>query len=209
MLNSDIQKDKSDSNPIAEGVAASAEIQTKQPAGTFKWYILNVVSGQENKIATEIRSMMTNGAFQGRIAEVLVPTKSLIKVKRGQKVQEQQKLFPSYIFISCDLSPEIRSALKSIPKAIGFLGGSNQPEAVSSEKMAGIISMISNEVSDNKVMRFEIGETLNINEGPFESFTGTVESYDSERQKVKLSVLIFGRATSVELDINQVDRPSE
>lgn len=175
---------------------------------SFKWYILNVVSGQENKISNEIKSMMMNQNFIEKISEVLIPTKPVLKVKRGQKVQEQQKLFPGYIFVKCSLSPEIRSALKAIPKAIDFLGGNN-PEAVLEEKMANIIGLTTNQIPDNKTLRYEIGETLIINEGPFESFTGTVESFDGDRQKVKLSVLIFGRSTSVELDVNQVERQKE
>lgn len=194
---------------VSEILRAEASAVPSSKTANAKWYIVNVVSGQENKIASEIKSMMISGSFHDQIFEVLVPTKSLIKVKRGQKVQEQQKLFPGYIFVNCNLSLALRSAIKSIPKVMTFLGGNNNPEAVSDEKMAGVIGLISSEISDQKNLRFELGETLSINEGPFESFTGTVESFDSERQKVKLSVLIFGRATSVELDINQVERAND
>lgn len=91
---------------------------------------------------------------------------------------------------------------------MGFLGGKNNPQPVSQEKMDEILNSTQQLVADNKNLNFDIGETLKINEGPFESFTGVVEDYDAEKQKIKISVLIFGRATSVELDVNQVEKVS-
>lgn len=175
---------------------------------TNNWYILNVMAGQENKIAAEIKSMILRGAASGHITEVLVPTKPIIKVKKGQKVQEAQKLFPGYVFIHANLSGDLYSLINSIPKVMGFLGGKNNPQPVAELKMQEILNLSSTEIADNKHVIFEIGETLNVIEGPFESFSGVVEDFDVEKQKVKISVLIFGRATSVELDINQVEKVS-
>jgi transcription termination/antitermination protein NusG len=171
-----------------------------------KWYILNVMAGQENKIATEIKSMITRKVLGSEISEVLVPTKPTIKIKKGQKVQELQKIFPGYIFINADLGGEIYNLLNSIPKTMGFLGSKNNPQPISEDKMQDIIKLSSNNESDNKNLAFEIGETLNIIEGPFESFSGVVEEYDIEKQKIKISVSIFGRATSVELAVDQVEK---
>lgn len=173
-----------------------------------KWYILNVMAGQENKVASEIRSMIAHGVVGNTIHEVLIPVKSVIKIKKGQKVQEAQKLFPGYVFISTSAVKEIMGALHSIPKVMGFLGGKNDPKPVQDLKMQEILNLSLEKESDIKNVIFEIGETLNIVEGPFESFSGTVEEFDIEKQKVKISVLIFGRATSVELDISQVERIS-
>ena len=91
---------------------------------------------------------------------------------------------------------------------MGFLGGKNTPQAVADDKMLDILKLTSEQETDNKNIYFEIGETLNITEGPFESFSGVVEEFDSEKQKIKISVLIFGRATSVELNVNQVEKIS-
>ncbi len=173
-----------------------------------KWYILNVMAGQENKIASEIKSMMLRGTISNYISEVLVPTKTIVKIKKRQKVQEAQKLFPGYVFINANLSGDVYSLINSIPKVMGFLGGKNSPQPVEEAKMAEILNLSSAQAQDNKNVVFEIGETLNIIEGPFESFSGAVEDFDVEKQKVKISVLIFGRATSVELDINQVEKVS-
>jgi len=173
-----------------------------------KWYILNVMAGQESKIAADIKSLITRGTLKKSVAEVLVPSKPIVKIKKGQKVQETQKLFPGYVFVNANLSGDAYSIINSIPKVMGFLGSKNNPQPVAEAKMLDILKLSTDQTVDSKNIMFEIGEVLNIIEGPFESFSGAVEDFDSEKQKVKISVLIFGRATSVELDINQVEKVS-
>lgn len=173
-----------------------------------KWYILNVMAGQENNVASDIKSLMIRGNVGRYIKEVIVPTKSAVKVKKGQKVQEMQKIFPGYVFINANLDSEAYNLINSIPKVMGFLGGKNNPKSVDESKMKEIVLLSSEQNVDSRNIAFEIGETLSITEGPFESFSGVVEEFDAEKQKVKISVLIFGRATSVELDINQVEKVS-
>lgn len=173
-----------------------------------KWYIVNVMAGQENKVAADIKSMISRGALAKYVAEVLVPIKQIVKIKKGQKVQEAQKLFPGYVFVNANLSGDAYNSINAIPKVMGFLGSKNNPQPVSEIKMQEILRLSSEQVPDNKNIMFEVGETLNVIEGPFESFSGVVEDFDAEKQKVKISVLIFGRATSVELDINQVEKLS-
>jgi transcriptional antiterminator NusG len=126
--------------------------------------------------------------------------------KKGQKVQELQKLFPGYVFINANLAGEAYGIINSIPKVMGFLGGKNTPQQVAAAKMEEILKLSSEQTIDPKHTAFEIGETLTVTDGPFESFTGVVEDFDAEKQKVKISVLIFGRATSVELEVTQVEK---
>ena len=173
-----------------------------------KWYILNVMAGQENKVATDIKSMILRGVLGHYVTDVLVPSKQIVKIKKGQKVQEAQKLFPGYVFINANINSNAYNLLNAIPKVMGFLGSKNNPEPVTDEKMQTILNLSNEQIADNKNVIFEIGETLNVIEGPFESFSGAVEEFDSEKQKVKISILIFGRATSVELDISQVEKIS-
>ena len=173
-----------------------------------KWYIVNVMAGQENKVADTIKSMILRGDLDNHVSEALVPTKPIIKIKKGQRVQEGQKLFPGYVFINSTLNGDVCSLVNSIPKVMGFLGGKNNPKPVASDKMEEILSLSNAKEVDARSILFEAGETLNVIEGPFESFSGVVEDFDAEKQKVKISVLIFGRATSVELDINQVEKIS-
>jgi transcriptional antiterminator NusG len=173
-----------------------------------KWYILNVMAGQENKVATDIKSMILRGVLGHYVTDVLVPSKQIVKIKKGQKVQEAQKLFLGYVFINANINSNAYNLLNAIPKVMGFLGSKNNPEPVADEKMQTILNLSNEQIADNKNVIFEIGETLNVIEGPFESFSGAVEEFDSEKQKVKISILIFGRATSVELDISQVEKIS-
>jgi transcriptional antiterminator NusG len=173
-----------------------------------KWFILNVMAGQEKRIANDIKSMIMKGQLDKYVYDVIIPSKSIVKIKKGQKVQEDQRLFPGYVFINANLNSEAYNLINSIPKVMGFLGSKNNPEPVGEAKMQEILNLHSQEAIDNKYMMFEVGEALNIIEGPFESFSGVVEEFDSEKQKVKISVLIFGRATSVELDVNQVEKVS-
>jgi len=171
-----------------------------------KWYILNVVAGQEQKIAGDIKSMISS-QLHGYVEEVLVPCKQVVKIKKGQKVQESQKLFPGYIFVKANLNSNAYNIINTIPKSLGFLGGKNNPEAVPEKKMKDIFSLVSSDNADNnKNQAFEVGETLNVIEGPFESFSGVVEEFDHEKQRVRILILIFGRATSVELDVSQVEK---
>lgn len=173
---------------------------------TNKWYILNVVAGQENKVASEIKSMILRGILGNTVADAIVPTKPIIKIKKGQKVQEMQKLFPGYVFINANLATDAYNTLNAIPKVMGFLGGKNNPQPVADAKIEDILKLSSEQNLDQKNVAFEIGEILTVTDGPFESFTGAVEDFDIEKQKVKISVLIFGRATSVELDVTQVEK---
>jgi transcriptional antiterminator NusG len=172
---------------------------------TNMWYILNVISGQEQKISNEIK-LMIGKSLGDYVLDALVPCKQIIKIKKGQKVQENQKLFPGYVFINANLNSHVHNIINAIPKVMGFLGGKNSPQRVSDNKMKDIFSLTSNSGDNKKTQIFEIGETLNVIDGPFESFSGTVEEFDGEKQRVKISVLIFGRATSVELDINQIEK---
>jgi len=173
-----------------------------------KWYIVNVMAGQENKIVSDIKSMIARGVLGSNVTEVMAPTKPIIKIKKGQKVQEMQKIFPGYVFVCANINGEVYNQINSIPKVTGFLGAKNKPQPVSEEKINEILKLSSEQISENKNISFDIGETVTITEGPFESFSGIVEEFDHEKQKLKISVLIFGRATSVELDINQVEKVS-
>ena len=180
----------------------------QQENNNNKWYILNVMAGQENKVAADVKSLMLRGGAGEHIGDAIVPTKPMMKIKKGQKVQEMQKLFPGYVFINANLATEAYNVINAIPKVMGFLGGKNNPQPVTEEKVQEILKASSEEAVDTKNITFDIGETLNIIEGPFESFSGSVEEFDVEKQKVKISVSIFGRATSVELDVNQVEKIS-
>jgi transcriptional antiterminator NusG len=169
------------------------------------WYILKVVSGQEKKISSRIDSLLKEEKIL--IDEVFVPFKKVTKIKRGKKIEDQEKLFSGYVFVKFDLNINSQSSIVAIPKVSGFLGGKN-PTAVSKSKMDDIFNMVSNNnvvaVDNEKI--FRIGEIVNVIDGSFDSFSGSVESFDIEKERVKISISIFGRLTSVELHYYQVKK---
>lgn len=177
-----------------------------QENNKYKWYILNVMAGQEAKISAEIKSMIAQGVFSENVVDAVVPCQQVLKIKRGKRVQDSQKLFPGYVFVNANINSDAYSALNAIPKVLGFLGSKNKPEEVSQEKMESILSSAESQESGGSNAVFEVGETLNVIKGPFESFNGVVEEFDADKKKVKISILIFGRATSVELELNQVEK---
>jgi transcriptional antiterminator NusG len=172
------------------------------------WYIVNVLAGQENKILNEIKSSSIKYFYSDKIEDIIVPIKKVIKIKKGKKIEESQKIFPGYIFIKAELDSSLINYVNSIQKVIGFLGPKNNPEKVPVDKIQKIFDQINDNSGESAKINFELGEILKVIDGPFESFTGNVESFDQEKQKVRISISIFGRATSVELEINQVEKIS-
>ena len=167
-----------------------------------KWYILNIMSGQEVNVAEDIRQ-------NSMIDEVIVPMKSEMRVKRGKKVRHDIKLFPGYIFIKAVLNSDLKKFIRSIPRPVSFLGGMNSPKEVSKAEIIKIKQKVDEGERDknDKVLVFEIGEVVKVTDGPFESFQGTVESFNAEKQRIRISISIFGRPTSVELEASsQVEK---
>ncbi len=172
----------------------------------YKWYILNVVAGQEAKVLLDIKSAIARGITSDFIQDAMVPSKLVVKVKRGQKKEEEQRLFPGYVFVNSNLEGDTYNFLNSIPKVSGFLGSKNNPQPVSQDKVDQILRSIEDQVEQEKNSIFEVGDMVKINDGPFESFSGSVESFDQEKKKIKVSVSIFGRTTEIELDLSQVEK---
>jgi transcription termination/antitermination protein NusG len=170
---------------------------------TFKWYIVNVVSGQEQNVCNEINRIADKK--QG-IDKAFVPMKKVLKIKRGKKVEDVQKIFPSYVFAHLDLSLGIYDDVRSIPKVLGFLGSKIKPQIVSDEKVESILNKIEAQESEEEKVNYEIGDAVKVIEGPFESFTGTVEGKEENKKLLKISISIFGRPTVVDLDISKVEK---
>jgi len=176
----------------------------------YKWYIANVVAGQENKVCNEIKNIIERNADNENfsIKNALVPIKMVTKIKNGKKVQDEQRLFPGYVFVNmCLENTDASTIIRSIPKVMGFLGSKSRPQVVPESKVQGIINKMENaSVNESEEFHFEVGESVKIIQGPFESFTGIVEEADNEKKRLKLSVTIFGRTTSVDLDVSQVEK---
>lgn len=172
-----------------------------------RWYVLHVYSGFENKVAESIKDKAAKNGMSDRVEEVLIPTEEVVEVKRGQKVNREQKFMPGYVLVKIDMDDEVWHMVKNVPKVTGFLGAGNKPSPISDKEAERLLKQIQEGVERPKPsVRFEIGEEVKVSDGPFASFNGTVEEVDEEKGKLKVSVSIFGRATPVELEYGQVEK---
>jgi transcription termination/antitermination protein NusG len=184
--------------------AAPASVKAK---GKHRWFILHAHTNFEKKVAQQIREKAVQQGLTELIEEVVVPSEEVMEVRRGKKATAERKLFPGYVLVKMELTDASWHMVKNIEKVTGFLGGSGRPQPVPQREIDEIFRQIQAGTGGAKhSVIYEVGDTVKITDGPFDSFTGVVEEVDHEREKVKVSVSIFGRATPVELDYTQVQK---
>lgn len=172
-----------------------------------RWYVLHVYSGFEKKIAEQITETARKKGLSESISEIMVPTEEVVEMRRGKKVSSERKFFPGYVLIKMEMNDNLWHMVKDIPKVTDFLGANNKPAPVSEKEAQRLIQQVQEGVDRPKPsITFDIGEELKVVDGPFASFNGMVEQIDEDKQKLKVSVSIFGRATPVELDYTQVEK---
>ncbi len=169
----------------------------------FKWYTIAAYSGSESKVADDINKLaLTNS----NIKEAFVPTKRVFKVLKGKKVEADQKVFPNYVFVNIIANRATLDILRTLPKVMGFLGSNPlRPESVPNAKIDKMkkeaqVSVVAEED------KFEIGDTVKIKEGHFESFTGVVDGKDESKNILKIAISIFGRNTIIDIDSSKVEK---
>jgi transcriptional antiterminator NusG len=173
-----------------------------------RWYIIHAYSGFENKVRDSILSDAERMGLSQLVEEVEVPTETVTEVRRGKKVQAERKFFPGYVLAKLSLNDDVYHLVKNTPKVTGFLGASGKPQPISEAEAARILNTKEEAANAPKMkitVDYEIGDSVKVKEGPFASFNGLVEELDFEKNRVKVSVSIFGRATPVELDFEQVE----
>ena len=172
-----------------------------------RWYVVHVYSGFENKVAEAIRETAKKRKLEDAIEDIMVPTEEVIEVRRGQRVNAEQKYFPGYVLVKMDLTDEAWHIVKDTPKVTGFLGAANKPQPISNSEAERLMKQMEEGADKPRsTVMFDVGETVKVIDGPFNSFSGTVEEVDEERSRLKVLVSIFGRATPVELEFAQVDK---
>lgn len=173
----------------------------------MRWYVLHVYSGFESKISEAIWEKAAKQGLEDRFEEILIPKEEVVEVKRGQRVSAERKFFPGYLLVKMDMSDDAWHLVKDTPKVTGFLGANNKPSPISQKEAERIVTQMQEGVERPRPsITFEIGEEVRVIDGPFASFSGHVEEVDEERARVKVSVLIFGRSTPVELEYAQVEK---
>jgi transcriptional antiterminator NusG len=172
-----------------------------------RWYIVHAYSNFEKKVAESIKDGAQQRGLSDKFDEILVPTETVVEVRRGRKFNSERKFFPGYVLVKCDLTDDVFHLIKNTPKVTGFLGSDNKPMPIPEHEADRIKGQVADGVERPKTaISFEIGEKVRVNDGPFASFEGLVEEVDESRSRVKVAVSIFGRATPVELEYGQVDK---
>ena len=175
-----------------------------------KWYVVRVVSGQENKVKAYIETEINRLGMVDYISQVLVPTEKVVQVRDGKKVSKDKVYFPGYVMIEANLAGEIPHIIKSITSVIGFLGevkgGDPVPLRLSEvNRMLGKVDELAVNV-DTQSIPFKLNETIKVIDGPFNGFNGTIEKINEEKRKLEVMVKIFGRKTPLELSFMQVEK---
>lgn len=176
----------------------------------LKWYVLKTVSGQENKVKNYIENEMKRLGMEDYVTQVVIPMEKVIQLKNGKKVPKERPYYPGYLMVEANLSGEIPHIIKNIPGVVSFLsltkGGDPVPMRKSEvNRMLGKMDELS-EFPVDAAIPFEIGESVKVIDGPFNSFTGTVEKILEDKKKIEVSVSIFGRKTPMELNFMQVEK---
>ena len=173
------------------------------------WYIVQSHSSFENKVAQEIKEEASKANLSDKIDEIIVPTHDITEVKRGKRVQRKKKYFPGYILLKSEMDNTIYHMIKNLKKVSGFLGTKGTPIPVSEKEIEKILGQIKDGVVQPKSgIEYNVGEKVQVIDGPFASFSGLVEDIDEEKLRLKVSVSIFGRPTPVDLEYSQVEKAS-
>ena len=174
----------------------------------LRWYIVHAYSGMEKAVERNIVERIARGGMDAKFGRILVPTEEVVEVKNGQKRTTERRLFPGYVFVEMVMDDDTWHLVKHTSKVTGFVGGAkNRPAPISEDEVQKIVSQMQEgtEKPRHKI-EFMVGELIRVKEGPFTDFNGSVEEVNYEKNKVRVSVMIFGRSTPVELEFSQVEK---
>ena len=186
--------------------AVTAPVASTNP--DMRWYIVHAYSGMEKSVERNITERINRSGMQTKFGRILVPTEEVVEIKNGQKKTTERRLFPGYVFVEMVMDDESWHLIKHTNKVTGFVGGAkNRPAPISEEEVQKIVSQMQegSEKPRHKV-EFVVGEYVRVKDGPFTDFNGTVDEVNYDKNKVRVSVTIFGRATPVELEFSQVEK---
>jgi transcription termination/antitermination protein NusG len=172
------------------------------------WYVVHAYSGFEKSVMRALKERVERAGMQDKFGEILVPVEEVVEMKGGQKRTTERKFFPGYVLVQMEMDDDTWHLVKSTAKVTGFVGGTaNKPAPISEKEVQAILHQMQEGVEKPKhKITFEIGEMVRVIDGPFNEFNGAVEDVNYEKNKLRVSVTIFGRATPVELDFSQIEK---
>ena len=181
---------------------------TQESGLDLRWYIVHAYSGMEKAVERNIAERVTRAGLQQKFGRVLVPTEEVVEMKNGQRKTTERRLFPGYVFVEMVMDDETWHLVKHTSKVTGFVGGAkNKPAPISEDEVQKIVSQMQEGTDKPRhKIEFMVGELVRVKEGPFTDFNGSVEDVNYEKNRVRVSVMIFGRSTPVELEFGQVEK---
>ena len=174
----------------------------------LRWYVVHAYSNFENKVKQALEDRIKREGLEQFFGKILVPTEEIVEMRMGQQRKSERKFFPGYVLVQMELTDETWHLVKDVPRVLGFIGGtSDRPAPISEKEAMSILNRVEEGVNKPRPkILFEAGEVIRVIDGPFKDFNGVVEEVNYEKNKLKISVLIFGRSTSVELAFGQVEK---
>lgn len=173
-----------------------------------RWYVVQAFSNYENYVKRQLEEYITREGLEELFGEILVPTEEVVEMREGQKRSSERKFFPGYVLVQMEMTDQAWHLVKSVPRVLGFIGGSgDRPAPISQKEADAILQRVEagSEAPRPKVM-FEVGEMVRIVNGPFEDFNGHIEEVDYEKSRLQVAVLVFGRSTQYELQFDEVEK---
>lgn len=180
-----------------------------QPVEGAKWYVVQTASNYEKRVQTLIREAILLQGMQRFVEDVLIPMEPVVEVKKGQKVAGERKFFPGYVLIKCNMTDNVWHLVRHTPHVTAFMGAEHgrKPFPISEKEAERILNQMTHGAEKPRsLLKFEVGENVRVTDGPFANFQGAVDSVDEDKTRLTVSVSIFGRATPIELDFNQVEK---
>jgi transcriptional antiterminator NusG len=175
----------------------------------MKWYIIHTYSGFERKVRESLESRVKAFGLEEKIGRVMIPTEAVTELRGGRKYTSERMFYPGYVLVEMDMDDNVWHVVKSTPRVTGFVGTGQQPTPLSDEEVGHIVYRVAEGKEKPRLkVKFEKNEQVRISEGPFATFTGVVDEVNEDRETLKVMVTIFGRATPVELEFNQVEKVS-
>ena len=175
---------------------------------SHKWYVVHAYSGFEQQVCRSLQERIERFEMQDSFGDILVPKETVVEMKKGQKRKSERKFFPGYVLVQMDMNDETWHLVKSVPKVLGFIGGTAENPAPITEREANAIlqRIEEGESKPQPKTMYDVGEVVRVTEGPFADFDGEVEEVNYEKSRLRVAVSIFGRSTPVELEFSQVEK---
>lgn len=178
-----------------------------EPNPKLRWYVVQAFSGYEGRVQKTLLEHIEIQGLQDKFGEVLVPTEEVVEMRAGQKRKSSRKFFPGYVLVQMEMDEQSWHLVKSVPRVLGFIGGtSDRPAPITQKEADRILQRLVDTDKPKPKTLFEPGEVIRVIDGPFADFNGVVEELDYEKNRIKVSVLIFGRSTPVDLEFGQVEK---